>query len=143
MPGTSSRFVVTSVAHGVHCRVRLETIVAREYPEFLTHMGAHLAAFLEGAGLPADQAGEVAFRYTEQFRHDYGKEEIYIPAATYLDLPEKYGAVFEDWRDGITDYAELGRKHGYSRQWIGQIIRAERLARRQPVETRPLFEEAG
>lgn len=113
--------------------------MAAAYPEILLDLGAEVAKGLEAEGLKPELAARMAHAAMERARVAWGGTEQYIPKAAVVDIDPKHARVYEDWRGGLTDYDALGRAHGYTRQWIGQIIHVARLARRQKAEMPGLF----
>ncbi len=113
--------------------------MAATYPKILLDLGAVVAGVLEAEGIKPDVAAHAAHAAMERARTKWGGTEPYIPKADLVDIEPKHARVYEDWREGLTDYDQLGQKHGYTRQWIGQIIHVARLARRQKAEMPGLF----
>lgn len=104
--------------------------MAVEYPEILTDLGEHLAEKLEGRGMDAEQASDLAFAVTEYLRKFWGGQEVYIPKAEHLEQASRDRLIYEHFAAGWT-FIQLNREFNLSEQRIRQIIRAARLARRQ------------
>lgn len=114
----------------------------KQYPEVLKDTAAYLTQLLEGEGLPADRASEIAYNLTEQLRKRWSGRQIYIPKAEHLELSARDLEIYGRWRDGES-YEALARIHDMTVSHVRWIINAMRRARRQPAEDRPLFEAAG
>ncbi len=109
-----------------------------QYPEVLLDAAACVSKALERRGLSREAAAEIGHECAESLRQRWGGMDLYIPKGESLDLAPKYQRIFEQWQAGV-DALTLVRETGYSIQWIGQIVRAARVARAQKVDATPLF----
>jgi len=111
-----------------------------EYPEILIDLGEILADQLTSGGCQPEQAADLAFRAIEHIRRQWGGQPIYIPKGQAYELSQRDQRIYEDWRlKGMSH--ELAHDHGVSMTRIYQIVRAQRLDRRQKATERPLFYE--
>jgi len=120
--------------------------MAVEYPTFLHELGEQLAKVLDRRlaawGVTPDEASDAAFEAVEWVRQAWGGQEVYLPKAEYIELASRDREIYEKFLANHT-YLQLNREFDLSEQWIRQIIRAARLARRQQAFQTPLPFEPG
>jgi len=101
-------------------------------------VAACLSQALERKGIAAETASDLAYEAVEALRKRWGGMDVYIPQAEFLDLAPKHQLVYEHWKSNMP-MLEMVREHGYSVQWIRQIVRASRATRAQKVSSPPLL----
>ncbi|NKC21609.1 MULTISPECIES: Mor transcription activator family protein [Pseudoalteromonas] len=69
----------------------------------------------------AEQAGQIGREAVDRVRHTFGGENVYVCKGVSLDTILKHNKIWSEFTGD--NHVELAKKHGYSVQWIYEVVR--------------------
>lgn len=75
---------------------------------------------LTTAGLPDDQAKDLAEQLCSRFGEEYGGSDVYVPVGRFWRLRERYASIYRDFTGD--NYRELAKKYHLTERWVQRIV---------------------